>query len=171
MRGGKRPNAGRPSGSGKYREATKPIRVPLSQLTRIQRLIEGEVAYELPFYSSVVKAGFPSPAEDYVESYLDLNQHLIQHPSSTFLVRASGDSMMNAGIIEGDLLVVDRSIEPSHGKIVIAAVNGELTVKRFYHKEGITQLCPENENYQPIIIREGIEFLIWGVVLHHIRSY
>lgn len=170
-RGGKRDNSGRPPGSGKYKECTKPIRIPLSQLDTVHKLIEEGIIYQLPLYGSVVKAGFPSPADDYIESYLDLNRHLIQHPASTFFVRASGDSMINAGILDGDLLIVDRSIEPVHGKIVIAAINGELTVKRFYQKDGLTQLCPENNNYVPIMITDSMEFFIWGVVLHNIRSF
>jgi DNA polymerase V len=117
-----------------------------------------------------VRAGFPSPADDYIESYLDLNSHLIAHPASTFFVRASGDSMIKAGIADGDLLIVDRSIEPTHGRIVIAAVNGELTVKRLSINKEYTQLVPENDNYPPINMTEELELVIWGVVIHNIRS-
>jgi DNA polymerase V len=86
--------------------------------------------YQLPLYANKISAGFPSPADDYIEMKLDLNTHLIKHPAATFFVRVSGDSMLNAGINSGDLLIVDRSIEPVDGKIVIVALNGELTVKR-----------------------------------------
>jgi DNA polymerase V len=168
--GGRRENAGRPKGLGKYKEATKPMRIPLSKINEIQSLLEGGVSYKIPLYGCTVRAGFPSPADDYIESYLDLNSHLISHPASTFFVRASGDSMIKAGIADGDLLIVDRSIEPTHGRIVIAAVNGELTVKRLSLNTGQTQLLPENDHYPPITITEELELVIWGVVIHNIRS-
>lgn len=168
--GGKRPNAGRPKGLGKYNETTKPIRIPLSKIPDVQRFLEGSSSFKVPLYGCKVRAGFPSPADDYIESHLDLNSHLIQHPSATFFVRASGDSMIKAGIADGDLLIVDRSIEPCHGRIVIAAVNGELTVKRLYKKGGQTKLMPENDYYEPIAITEELELVIWGVVMHNIRS-
>jgi DNA polymerase V len=168
--GGKRPNAGRPQGLGKYKETTKPIRIPLSKVAEIQRFLEEGSSYKVPLYGCKVRAGFPSPADDYIESYLDLNTHLIHHPSATFFVRASGDSMTKVGIADGDLLIVDRSIEPTHGRIVIAAINGELTVKRLFINGGQTKLIPENDNYAPIVIHEGLELVIWGVVIHNIRS-
>lgn len=124
----------------------------------------------IPYYACRVRAGFPSPADDYIESHLDLNEYLIAHPAATFFVRASGDSMIDAGIGEGDLLVVDRSIAAAHGHIVIAAVNGELTVKRLSIINGITQLMPENKAYPPLVITESLELVIWGVVIHAIRS-
>lgn len=119
--------------------------------------------YHLPFYQHAVSAGFPSPAEDEME-ILDLNELLIRHPSATFFLRVSGSSMIKAGIHDRDILVVDRSLEPAHGKIVIAVVNGELTVKRL-HKEGRRlQLIAENDAYAPIDITEEIDLRIWGVV-------
>ncbi|QIN32765.1 LexA family protein [Legionella longbeachae] len=169
QKGGKRPNAGRPKWS-KYKEPTKPIRIPLSKITHIQRVLEEGVIYKLPLYGCKVRAGFPSPADDYIESYLDLNNHLIAHPASTFFVRASGEAMIKAGIADGDLLIVDRSVEPTHGRIVIAALNGELTVKRLSLKPGQTQLIPENDSYEPINVTEELELVIWGVVIHNIRS-
>lgn len=168
--GGRRPNSGRPKGLGKYKEATKPLRIPVSRIDEILRFLDEGTSSKLPLYGCKVRAGFPSPADDYIESYLDLNNHLIQHPSATFFVRASGDSMINVGISDGDLLVVDRSLEPTHGRIVIAAVNGELTVKRLSLNLGLTQLMPENDRYPPIVITEGLELVIWGVVIHNIRS-
>jgi DNA polymerase V len=168
--GGKRINAGRPKGLNKYKEATKPIRIPLSKINDIQKFLEVGIQYKIPLYGCTVRAGFPSPADDYIESYLDLNSHLIHHPASTFFVRAAGDSMIKAGIADGDLLVVDRSVEASNGRIVIAAVNGELTVKRLSLKNGQTQLLPENDSYPPINITEDLEMIIWGVVIHNIRS-
>ncbi len=168
--GGARANAGRPKGLGKYQEATKPLRVPLSRVDEIQRFLSERRSFKLPLYACKVRAGFPSPADDYIESFLDLNQHLIAHPHATFFLRAAGDSMINAGIADGDLLVVDRSLEATHGRIVIAAVNGELTVKRLSLKTGRIQLVPENDHYQPITITEALECVIWGVVVHTIRS-
>lgn len=168
--GGARIGAGRPKESGQYKEKTMPIRIPISRFSEIQSFLQSKIVFRCPLYGCKVMAGFPSPADDYIEAYLDLNQHLISHPSATFFVRASGDSMKNIGIMNEDLLVVDRSITPSHGRIVIAAVNGELTVKRFYSMDGKVKLLPENDNYLPISINETMDFFIWGVLIHNIRS-
>lgn len=124
----------------------------------------------IPFYSSMVKAGFPSPAEDYAESALDLNQYLIKHPSATFFVRASGNSMIGAGIFDKDLLIVDRSLEPVSGKVVIAAVNGELTVKRFQKTSNGGLLISANPDYPPIRLSDSDNVHIWGVVIHVVHS-
>ncbi len=161
--GGARVGAGRPKGQGKYKEPTKPIRVPESMVRDIMSFVESK-GHALPLYSCAVQAGFPSPADDHMDGKLDLNKHLIKHPTATFFVKATGESMINAGIHSGDILVVDRSLEPKHGKIVIAAIDGQLTVKRL-HKEGNeTCLMPENDDFLPIIIEEGSEMVIWGVV-------
>jgi DNA polymerase V len=120
--------------------------------------------YRLPLFLNPVSAGFPSPAEDFVEKTLDLNQHLIQHPTATFFVTVSGSSMLKAGIHPGDLLVVDRSLEPKDRNVVIAVVHGELVVKRFHRKEDQMFLFAENEDYAPIAITEAMDFSIWGVV-------
>lgn len=125
---------------------------------------------KFPLYLSVVKAGFPSPADDYLDKKLDLNEHLIKHPSSTFFVKVKGDSMIKAGINSGDILIVDRSLEPRDKKIVIAIVNGEFTVKRVSKKSGKLFLVSENDNYPPIEIKEGMEFEIWGVVTNVIHG-
>jgi DNA polymerase V len=101
-----------------------------------------EISQQLPLYSCPVSAGFPSPADDYLEGQLDLNQHLIKHPVATFFVRVAGDSMVGAGIHSGDLLIVDRSLEPSDGRVVIAIVNGELLVKRLRMIRGMVQKEP-----------------------------
>ena len=162
-RGGARPGAGRPKGQGPYGEATKPIRIPLSKVDQVMQYIK-KGNMELPLFSCAVAAGFPSPADDHLEGSLDLNEHLIQRPAATFFVRVSGDSMIKAGIHEDDILVVDRSIEPRHGKIVIAAVEGQLTVKRLHRKSGQTILMPENDSYEPIRIRDDNDMVIWGVV-------
>lgn len=124
-----------------------------------------------PLFLSRVPAGFPSPAEDYVEGSLDLNEHLIQHKEATFFVRVRGDSMAGAGIRNGDLLVVDRAKEASDGDIVIAVVDGELTVKRLYRRGGHLRLLPENPCYHPIEFKEGQELVVWGVVTSFIHRF
>ena len=168
--GGKRPNAGRPKGQGRYGEETKSLRVPLSRIADIKAFLDSGISYKLPLYASTVRAGFPSPADDYIEAHLDLNTHLIKHPAATFFVTASGDSMTGAGIASGDMLVVDRSLEATHGKIIIAAINGELTVKRLSRIEGTVQLMPENNLYPPIKITGEEDLVIWGVVTHVIHQ-
>ena len=124
----------------------------------------------LPLFSGKVAAGFPSPADDYVEKSLDLNELLVQKPAATFFVRAQGESMLGAGIHPNDILVVDRSLEPVPGKIVICALNGELTVKRLERHNGQWQLKAENPAYADIIIHEELELVIWGVVTNVIHS-
>jgi DNA polymerase V len=118
----------------------------------------------LPLFLNPVAAGFPSPATDFQEECLDLNKHLIKQPASTFFLRVSGDSMIGAGIHSGDLLVVDRSLEPKDQNVVIAVVHGELVVKRFHRKEEQMFLLAENEDYAPLTITEAMDFSIWGVV-------
>ena len=119
---------------------------------------------ERPLFMVPVTAGFPSPAEDYLEGKLDLNRHLIKHPAATFFVRVVGDSMIDAGIHPGDILIVDRSLEPADKKVVIAVIEGELTVKRIRLKKGSVQLVPENEKYEALKIEAGMNFEIWGIV-------
>ena len=170
-RGGKREGAGRPKGRNAYGEPTKPVRIPLSRITDVMSFLEqGESSVALPLYSSTVRAGFPSPADDYIERKLDLNTHLIKHPAATFFVIAAGDSMKNVGIHSGDMLVVDRSLEATHGKVVIAAINGELTVKRLSCHQGQVKLIAENPAYAPIDITDEHELVIWGVVTHVIHQ-
>lgn len=123
-----------------------------------------------PLFLSNVSAGFPSPAEEYIEKRLDLNQYLIKHPSATYFVRAVGDSMVGAGIHSGDLLIVDRALEPKDKSVIIASLNGELTVKRFRNMNGKIYLIPENKNYSPIQIDEESDFEIWGIVTNVIHS-
>ena len=128
-------------------------------------------ALPLRRYTCRVAAGFPSPADDHLEGPLDLNAHLVAHPAATFVVRVEGDSMTGAGIRDGDLLVVDRSREAKSGAIVVAVVDGELTVKRLRVGRDGVRLEAENPAYRPIVVREGAELTIWGVVAHAIRSY
>ncbi len=123
-----------------------------------------------PIFTAKVPAGFPSPAADYEENKLDLNKHLIKNPAATFFVRVTGDSMLKAGIHDSDLLVVDRSIEPRDKNVVIAVINGELTVKRIRIKKNKLTLEAENDNYQSQEINEEMEFEVWGVVTNVIHS-
>ena len=124
----------------------------------------------LPLFSSKVAAGFPSPADDYIEKSLDLNDLLIRKPAATFFVRAQGESMLSAGIHPNDILVVDRPIEAVSGKIVVCALNGELTVKRLNRINGQWQLKAENSDYTDIVIHEELDMVIWGVVTNVIHS-
>ncbi len=124
---------------------------------------QGKKQYR-PLMSSKIAAGFPSPAQDYIEGKLDLNEHLITHPASTFFVRVDGYSMQGAGIRPDDILIVDRALEAVNNNIVIAIVDGELTVKRLIIKGNDYYLMPENDEFEPIQIQESMDFVIWGVV-------
>lgn len=125
---------------------------------------------ERPLFLSKVPAGFPSPADDYLEGKLDLNEHLIKHKAATFFVRVTGDSMLGAGIHDGDLLIVDRALEAQDKSVVVAVVNGEFTVKRIKKEHGRVWLMPENKNYQPLEMQEGSELEVWGVVTNVIHK-
>jgi DNA polymerase V len=127
-------------------------------------------ATELPFFTSQAACGFPSPADDHMDGSLDLNQHLIKHPAATFFVRASGESMCDIGILDGDLLIVDKSLTPKDNCIVIAVINGEFTVKRLKIINGKGFLYPANKKYQATAIAdlEGLQF--WGVITHAIHD-
>ena len=124
----------------------------------------------LPLFMGKVSAGFPSPADDYIEKTLDLNELLVQKPAATFFARAQGNSMTGAGIFPNDILVVDRSIEPVSGKVVICAIDGELTVKRLIMEAGQWKLRAENTDYPDIMIYEEIDMVSWGVVTNVIHS-
>ena len=117
-----------------------------------------------------VRAGFPSPAADFIDVSIDLNRHLIRHPSATFYARAKGNSMRDAGIFDGDLLIVDKSLEPADGKIAICYLDGEFTVKRI-RKDGTgVWLVAANDTFKPIQMREGNNLTIWGIVTHVIKT-
>ena len=120
--------------------------------------------FYLPLYSHSVRAGFPSPADDYIAETLDLNELLITHKEATFFVRAKGHSMTGAGIHDGDLLVVDRSLAATNRSVIIAVVDGEFTVKRLYKRAGKIRLLAENPDFAPIEFNEGQELQVWGVV-------
>jgi DNA polymerase V len=130
----------------------------------------GKCKRELPLFLAKISAGFPSPADDYIDKNLDLNEYVIKHPSATFFVRVKGTSMINAGIHNGDILVVDRSLEPAHHKIVIAVLDGELTVKRVRKAGDHLYLMPENDDFEAIEVTEETDFQIWGVVTYAIHS-
>jgi DNA polymerase V len=138
------------------------IAIPAQDIVTLAFLVAGDA----------VAAGFPSPAQDYFDGSLDLNNHLIRDKTSTFIVRVSGESMIGAGISDGDELVVDRSLSPKHGSVVIAILDGELTVKRLELTPGGVILRAENPEYPPILVPELSDLQVWGVVtvcLHHLH--
>ena len=182
--GGRRPGAGRKPGSNRYGEPTTRLRIPNSCVPAVENMLARRVelnkyrnpklglwrpavnptALARPLFSSPVPAGFPSPADDYLEGELDLNEYFVPHPAATFYVRVTGESMIGAGIFPGDILIVDRALEARHGSIVIAVVNNELTVKRLYQKGGVVELRPENPAFPVIACGCEMELVIWGVV-------
>lgn len=131
---------------------------------------DAENVAELPYFSGGIKAGFPSPAADFDESKIDLNKVLVKNFEATFYAKASGTSMIGAGIDDGDIMVVDRSLEPKDGKIAVCFIDGEFTVKRIkIDTEGL-YLMPENKDFQPIKIGEDNKLIIWGIVTYVIKS-
>lgn len=166
-RGGKRIGAGR---KARFSSSTKVMRIPTHLLSDVRRLLENPQGMHLPLYSSRVSAGFPSPADDHIEARLDLNEHLIDNPSATFFLRAEGESMRDAGIYDGDLLIVDRSIDVRVGHVVIAVLDGELTVKRLGLIDGRHWLLPENPDFQPIKMNPESDIHLWGVVTNVIHT-
>lgn len=139
-----------------------PVPVPLAQA--LQRYLHIH-------FSHKIAAGFPSPASDYMEPGLDLNEYLVANKAASFMFTVSGDSMAGAGIMDGDKVVVDRSVRPVHGKIVIAVVNSEYTLKRLFNFNGVLELRAENAAYRAIRMEEGTELEIWGVVVGVVRKY
>lgn len=123
------------------------------------------------FVDTGISAGFPSPADDFIELTIDLNKELIKHKESTFFARVRGDSMKNAGIFDGDLLVIDKSLEPQNNKIAICQIDGEFTVKRIRIEDAVVWLIAENEAYAPIRVTPDNELMIWGIVIHSIKSF
>lgn len=126
---------------------------------------------KLPLFSSRPQAGFPSPGDDHIERILDINDLVVKNPASTFFVRVEGDSMIGIGIFSNDVLVVDRSITPKDGAIVVAAVYGEMVVKRLVERGNTHVLVSENENYKPIVVSENDDCFIWGVVVGSVRQF
>jgi len=194
-RGGKREGSGRPKGSGKYKEPTKAIRVPEGSVSYIKEFLQtqynkpekqlsnddnvvvlGQFAGQtpessIPLFTSKVAAGLPSYANDDLDDSIDLNNYLVKKPVSTFMLKVQGLSMRDAGILPDDILIVDKSEKPRHNKIVIAAVDGELTVKRLYKRGDIIKLLPENPDYSEILIQEESQLIIWGVVTGSFRKF
>lgn len=186
-RGGSRQGAGRPKNSGSFAEKTVARRIPESlapvldhylNLWRLSTKVGSSIqavlpvqenSLHLPLFSSKVAAGLPDLADEHQE-YLNLTDRLVPSPTSSFMVQVNGDSMIEAGIHHNDLLVVNRAIEPKEGHIVIAAVNGEITVKRLRINDNHLVLMPENPNFQPISVNETMEFQIWGVVTSVIHA-
>ena len=136
-----------------------------------QALARELASYELKLLSHRISAGFPSPAGDYVEDGLDLNSYLVQNKPATFMFTVRGESMIVAGIHDGDKVIVDRALKAKHNDIVVAVVDGEYTIKRLYKYRGRIELRPENSDYQPITLTEGNELQIWGVVTGVVRKY
>jgi DNA polymerase V len=139
------------------------------------KLIKGEFKERLELqFAQAVKAGFPSPAEDYMGESLDFNRDLIRNPEATFYALVEGDSMMDVGICKGDIAVIDRSIEPQHGDVVVGAIDREFTVKflDLSHKdEGWIELRPANKEFSPMRIDESSNFRVWGVVIYTIKKW
>lgn len=127
-------------------------------------------ALELPLAATGISAGFPSPAEDHLELKLDLNRALVRHPNATFYGRVKGSSMIDAGIGEGDILVIDKSLDPKDGDIAVCFLDGEFTVKRISSRVDGLYLMPANEEFKPIRIAEESEFQVWGIVTYVIHK-
>ncbi len=140
-----------------------PLGIPLAVAADSARLL-------LPMAAGKATAGFPSPATDHIEQRLDLSEYLVLHPEATFFLRVKGDSMTGAGIHHGDLLIVDRSLSPASGRVVVATLNGELTVKRLHRSRGKLTLKAENPAYPDIAVNDEHEFQIWGVVAHVVHT-
>jgi DNA polymerase V len=132
--------------------------------------VSTEEALDLPMTEAGIHAGFPSPAEDFTDISIDLNRELIRNPSATFYARVKGNSMLDAGIHDGDLIIIDKSMEPADGKIAVCFIDGEFTIKRIKVERDCCWLMPANEEFSPIRVTEENDFLVWGIVIHVIRS-
>ncbi|GAA6764783.1 translesion error-prone DNA polymerase V autoproteolytic subunit [Flavobacterium sp. CGRL1] len=126
---------------------------------------------KVPFFDVGISAGFPSPADDFIELSIDLNKELIKHKYTTYFARVKGYSMKNAGIHDGDLLIIDKSLEPQNNKIAVCQIDGEFTVKRIKIEKNIIWLIAENEDYKPIEVTPENNFVIWGIVTHSIKTF
>jgi len=138
------------------------------KLTFYKPDLESEL--QIPFIKEGVSAGFPSPAADFMETYIDLNKELSTNPLATFYIKVKGNSMIDAGINDKDVLVVDRSLEPQNNKIAICFIDGEFTVKRIQKEKDCLYLMPENTNYAPIKVTEENELIVWGIVTYAIKK-
>ena len=184
--GGLRVGAGRKKDTGPYAESTKVVRIPHSRVKAVKNfllhqmtsnvesfIIPAEQARVNPItlFSHKVPAGFPSPADDHAEKRLDLNEYLIDQSESTFFVRIKGDSMIDAGILDNDIVIVDRSKSAAINDIVLASIDGEFTVKVLAKNSEGPYLMPANKEYKPIHIKSDSEFEIWGVVTGSVRKF
>jgi DNA polymerase V len=124
-----------------------------------------------PYFLHKIPAGFPSPASDYIEDGLDLNVYLVKHKAASYFFAVEGESMIGSGIYPGDRVLVDRSITPLHGHVVVAVINGEYTLKRLYRMDGLVELLPDNPLFSPIKITDETDLVIWGVVAAVVRKY
>lgn len=177
--GGKRAGAGR-----KKLQPTVTVRIPAAKKEEVMAWVKAPRTDKFDIYAFAaepakttfpmmgysVRAGFPSPADDHVEKRIDLNEELIVHREATFFLRVRGKSMLEAGIDDGDELIVDRAIHAEHGRIVVAAVDGELTVKRLYRRDGVVKLMAQSEGYPDIELQSEQELVIWGVVTRVIKK-
>lgn len=167
-RGGRRKGAGRPKGTGKFGEPTKAVRLPISMIDQIMSFIERK-GLSYPLYSSRVQ---PNPKSETVPpEKVDLATHLVPSPATTFFARAADDSMNGAGIFSGDLLIVDKELEPNNGDIVVAAVKGKFTVRRMVIKNKKIELKPENSKATTIKIANEDDLEVWGVVKSVVHSF
>ncbi|MGV1905062.1 LexA family protein [Agrobacterium cavarae] len=181
LRGGRRAGAGRPRG-----EETKVVRLPIPVANLARRFaagtiragdinafldVEGVTRMTVPLMMATASCGFPSPADDYLDRPLDFNELLIENPAATFAVRSAGESMIDAGIFPNDICVVNRARSPVHGCIVLALIDGEFTIKRYWVKAGTIILHPENKAFRDIVIKDGREFEVWGVITRSIRMF
>lgn len=148
----------------------------LFKTIKVYPCAESPRALYMPFSANTISAGFPSPANDYLESRIDLNEELIKNPSSTFFARVSGLSMLGAGIDENDILIIDKSIQPRNGCIAVCCLDGEFTLKRICivwspsDRKNNVSLMPENDNFKPILVTEDNELIIWGIVTYIIKQ-
>jgi DNA polymerase V len=138
---------------------------------KITKLFSVDPKSQMTLLVNHIKAGFPSPAEDFMDAGIDLNQVLIKHPAATFLGRVSGDSMKDLGISDGDIVVIDKSLEVQDGKIVVCYIDGEFTMKTIKLEKDFCWLMPANENYKPIKVTADNDFIVWGVVTYVIKSF
>ena len=184
--GGLRVGAGRKKDTGPYAESTKVVRIPHSRVKAVKNFLLHQMtsnveSFIMPaeqarvnpitLFSHKVPAGFPSPADDHAEKRLDLNEYLIDQSESTFFVRIKGDSMIDAGILDNDIVIVDRSKSAAINDIVLASIDGEFTVKVLAKNSEGQYLMPANKEYKPIHIKSDSEFEIWGVVTGSVRKF
>lgn len=149
--------------------SVKPAQIHTSKTLEFYS-VSTAVSLDLPMTETGIRAGFPSPAEDFTDISIDLNRELIKNPSATFYARVKGNSMIDAGISDGDLIIIDKSLEPTDGKIAVCFIDGEFTIKRIRVERDCCWLMPANEEFSPIRVTEENDFLVWGIVIHVIRS-